>query len=256
MGEGCVLVEREVGVPRDEPLSQLLVDINSGVALSDDWIDRFAGDANADHTLERLWRGCLDVEVMMRIAYAFVDQPTLVKACAACARLALDFAPASDDRLVTAVEVAERWSMGEASAEQADAAGDRAYEVVLRVNSATRFAAAAVSDAVGASEELKAEAMSAAASPRARPVAYDAAFAAADAAFAASEVDPAFAVDPAAYCAEYAACACERSAKEGRRKVADLIVRHLPAPTEARISAREGEGRWLLPQAMYEDEPT
>jgi hypothetical protein len=103
-----------------------------------------------------------------------IDRPTLVLAACACARTALRYVPAGDDRPRAAIETAEAWCRGEATLDQAQEAGARA-------------AAGATWAAAEAAEAAEAGAAAA----RAAWAAAEAAWAAAGAAGAAAEAEAA-----------------------------------------------------------------
>lgn len=219
---------------RDEALAELLRDLEEGGGPSPEWLAAHASGDDADGALAKLWAATEDVEVMVRLALRSVPRPLVVEVVSACARLVLPLLPADDVRPRLAVEAAEAWARGELSWEEAETAADEALAVVFAVNAAAREAAQRAARAAGEDEAAAEAAAREATTPESRPLAYDAAFAAADAAFAAAETDDQ-AADPAAYAAAYAASALARVRPGGRREVADLLRRSLPAPSLATL---------------------
>jgi hypothetical protein len=115
-------------------------------------------------THKRAWETCERGDWLLWIAAKLnVDRKKIVLAACACARTALKYVPAGEDRPRIAIEMAEAWTRGEATIDQARAAADAAYAAYAAADAA--YAAYAAADAARA--------------------AYAAARAAADAAFAA-----------------------------------------------------------------------
>ncbi len=83
----------------------------------------------AKRTWLTAWETCEKAHWMLHaLARASVDRAVLVRAACACARTVLDVVPPGEDRARRAIETAEAWSRGEASAREARIASNAAYE--------------------------------------------------------------------------------------------------------------------------------
>ena len=83
---------------------------------------------NADKSPQQLWAECERGDWMLWLAARLgVDSKLLVKAACACARLALPYVPAGENRPLAAIETAEKWADGKATIEDVKAARGAAY---------------------------------------------------------------------------------------------------------------------------------
>ena len=164
-----------------------------------------------------------------------LERDVIVALACEAARLVLPYLPSDRKTPIAAIEAAEAQLRGEATWQEAEDAGEAALDVVFEVNAAARKQAMDAAAAAGGDPAAIEAAAREATLPDQRPVAYDAAFAAADAAFAAAESDELY-VDPAAYGIAYAANALERVSAGGARSVADLLRKELTAPTAADLA--------------------
>ena len=81
-----------------------------------------------ERTPEQAWHDCERGDWLLWLAARLdIDRKPLVLAACACARLALPYVPAGEQRPLAAIETAERWTRGEATIEQVRAAADAAY---------------------------------------------------------------------------------------------------------------------------------
>jgi len=112
-----------------------------------EWVESHGGP------LEELWRDCQDGALMLRLAVTVeVDRHAVVKAACACARTALQYVPAGEERPRRAIERAEAWARGEETLETVRAAADAARVVAGEPHllCATRAAASAAASAATA----------------------------------------------------------------------------------------------------------
>ena len=87
------------------------------------WLDGLP----AGTTPQQAWDTCPRADWMLWYAEATgVHRVTLTRCSCACARTALRFVPAGEDRLRIAIETAEAWCDGRATEEEVAAAGDAA----------------------------------------------------------------------------------------------------------------------------------
>lgn len=103
--------------------------------------------------LECAWSECERGDWMLDWAVANgADRKLVVMAACACARTALQYVRADEDRPRAAIETAEAWARGEASAEEAWRAADSAYSAYVNACSCTahEYAADAAYGAVSA----------------------------------------------------------------------------------------------------------
>jgi hypothetical protein len=124
-----------------------------------------------DRDITAAWAECDRADWMLWLAGRVVARPLVVLAACACARTALRYVLAGEDRPRVAIETAERWARGEATIAEVRSAA--AY-VAYAANAYAAYAAAA------------AAAYAAAYAAAAAYVAYAAAAAYADAAYAAA----------------------------------------------------------------------
>jgi hypothetical protein len=74
--------------------------------------------------LQRMWEECRDARVLLRVLACQIRKRgdaahrALVLATGACARTALEYVPAGEDRPRLAIETAERWARGEATLDE------------------------------------------------------------------------------------------------------------------------------------------
>jgi hypothetical protein len=97
-------------------------------------------------TYELAWDACERGDWLLWLTARLCDRKTVVLAACACARTALRHIPTDDERPRTAIETAEAWCRGEATAEQVMAI-DISSEYV---SAATDAAYAAVTYAISA----------------------------------------------------------------------------------------------------------
>jgi len=124
-------------------------------------------------TPKKAWETCKQSDWLLWIAGKLnVDRKLLVLAACGCARTALKYIPAGEDRPRIAIETAEAWTRGEATIEQvrtaayaAYAAADAAYAAA---DAAASAAASAAADAAYAAADAAYAAASAAADAAAR----------------------------------------------------------------------------------------
>jgi hypothetical protein len=139
----------------------------------------------ADKTLDKAWAECERGDWMLWLAQkSGVDKRTLTLAKARCAKLVLHLM--KDERSVNAVEVAERYGLGEATDEELDEARRAAHAAYTAYTAVVDYSVAAY-------------------------VATHAAYAAYTAAHAAADVGTAYAVAYATASAAYDACAGEKA---------------------------------------------
>ena len=154
-----------------------------------------------DRDITAAWAECDRADWMLWLAGRVVARKTVVLAACACARTALRYVLAGEDRPRVAIETAERWARGEAT--------------IAEVRSAAAAAAAYAADDAAYAAAYAADAAAYAADA--------AAYAAADAAAAAA----AYAADYAAYAAAAAAAYAAADAADGRKvalaQMADLV---------------------------------
>jgi hypothetical protein len=162
------------------------------------------------HGLSWVWRECRRGDWMLWLAArADIDRKLIVSAVCGCARLALLYVPAGEDRPIRSIETAEAWVRGEvdisvvrtAAAAYASAYAASAYAAAYAADAyAAAYAAAAYAADAAYSDAAAAAAYAASAAASA---AYASAAAAADAAYA----DAAYAAYADASAAAYAAAA-------------------------------------------------
>jgi len=145
-------------------------------------------------TPKKAWETCKQSDWLLWIAGKLnIDRKKLVLAACACARTALKYIPAGEDRPRIAIETAEAWTRGEATIEQ--------------VRTATHAAHAAAHAAYTAHAAYVADA-------------------AAQAAYAAYAAHSAYAADAATYAA-YAAYAAH-SSLAAQKQMADIVREIIP----------------------------
>jgi hypothetical protein len=152
-------------------------------------------------TYEQAWEACHRADWLLWLAVRYCDRKVVVMAACACARTALQYVPAGEERPRKAIETAEAWCRGEATAQQVRAAA-------TATGAAYAYAAAAA--AYTATATATADAAAAAAYAYAAAAAAAAYTATADAAAAA------------------AAAAAARS--QGLRDMADIVRTMVPRP--------------------------
>jgi hypothetical protein len=152
-------------------------------------------------TAKQAWETCERGNWMLWAAGAAkVDRKLVVQAACDCARLALKFVPAGEDRPRIAIETAERWVKGEATLDEvrnAYAAANAAYAAAYAAANAAANAAYAAANAAANAAYAAAYAAANAANAAAANAAYDA--------NAANAANAAYAAASAAYAAAYAA---------------------------------------------------
>jgi hypothetical protein len=203
---------------------------------------------SAGMTLKVAWRTCPRADWLLWLGGRLVDRKKLVLAACKCARTALKFIPAGEDRPLKAIETAERWIEGKATIEEvrsvAAVAADAAYADAYAAYAAYAAAYAAYADAAYAAYAAYADAAyaayaAAAAADAAADAAYaDAAYAAyADAAYAAYAAD----ADAAADAADAAAADAADAAR--KEKLAELaaIVREVITEDDIEAAATGGQ---------------
>ena len=100
--------------------------------------------------LQDLWRDCERGDWLLWLAAeAGVDRRAVVTAGCACARTALQYVPAGEERPRRAIELAEAWARGEETLETVRAAADAA-DAFDAVGNATAYAADAAREACDA----------------------------------------------------------------------------------------------------------
>ena len=137
------------------PLEELLVHVHCYDNVPLEWITAHAPAGS----LEPVWSSCDHVRVLMDLAALTVDHRTLVRAACACARtVVVHLPPERQQQARAALEVAERWSRGDADLDELAAAAEatdhvyasNADPVVPRVSSAACAVHAAVATAATA----------------------------------------------------------------------------------------------------------
>lgn len=104
----------------------------------------WAGDRDA----RAAWNECERADWMLWLAQRVLDLKLVMRAACACARTALQFVPAGEDRPRVAIETAEVWTRGEATIEAvriasvaARTAAQAAYYAANAANSYAAYAA-------------------------------------------------------------------------------------------------------------------
>ena len=166
-------------------------------------------------THKRAWETCERGDWLLWISGNLdVDRKLLVLAACACARTALRFVPAGEDRPRIAIETAEAWTKGKATIEQVQSAANAAYAARAVAYAASAYAADAAARAVAYAAAYSAHA--AAYSAHAAAYSTHAAYAARAVAYAASAYAThaayAYAAHAAAYSTHAAAARKEMAA--------------------------------------------
>ena len=187
-------------------------------------------------TLDAAWAACPRGDWMLWLAARAIGEPgsdahrRLVLAACECARTALPYVPAGEDRPIRAIEIAERWARREAGATIEHARTAAAFAAAYAAYAASTAASAARAAFAAASAARAADA--AAADAAADAVAYAAASAARAADAAAADA----AADAVAYAAANVV-AYVAAVRSGRRSevlaiLADLVRQHYPTPPQ------------------------
>jgi hypothetical protein len=171
----------------------------------------------------RAWEECPNGEWMLWALAALNADPKLLRLCACdAARLALPHVPAGEERPLRAIETAERFTRGEATAKELAAASAADSAAASAADRAAARAAAWAADRAAAS---------AAASAAARAAAWAAASAAARVA--------AWAADSAADRAAAWAAARAAARAAAQKQIADLVRKRVPWRTAASLLNRD-----------------
>jgi hypothetical protein len=193
----------------------------------------WAGELWEGTTAQQAWDLCPRAEwLLWLLARTGADRKLLTLAACACARTALPFLPAGEDRPRIAIEWTESWARGEASMGEQRAATNAAYAA----SDAARAATCAATDTAYAAS--------------------DAAYAATCAATAACAANAAAAVYATA-AAVYSAAAADTAAKAAANTAADAVyaVRTVDASfTTARKEAQDEMAR--LVRGFFPHPPT
>ena len=138
-------------------------------------------------TLASAWAKCERAEWMLWLIGKTMDceaeRKTLVLVACGCARTALKYVPSGEKRPLAAIEIAERWAMGDATVtlEMVTRAASAAFAAsatsTANANAFAAFAAFAASAASAANANAFANASAAYAAAAANAAAYSAAFA-------------------------------------------------------------------------------
>ena len=180
-----------------------------------------------DRDITAAWAECERADWMLWLAGRVVARPLVVLAACACARTALRYVLAGEDRPRVAIETAERWARGEATiAEVRSAYADAAYAAADACAAAAAYAAAyAATYAAAAAYAATAYAAAYAAADAAAAAAAAVYAAAADAAAAATAAYAATAAAAVYAAAAYAAAARTKSLSHS----AGLVRKHITA---------------------------
>ncbi len=92
-------------------------------------------------SFSELWDTCQRADWMLWLAAQKLDRKIVVRAACACARTALLFVPAGEDRPRLAIETAERWCDGKATLDEVRAAAYAAYYAAAYAAAYAAFAA-------------------------------------------------------------------------------------------------------------------
>jgi len=126
--------------------------------------------------LADLWRDCQDGELMLWLAArAGVDRRTVVRAACACARTALQYVPAGEERPRRALETADAWTRGKVNRAAVRAAAEAAFAAAAAYDAEAAYATSTAADAAGAAatpDASSAYALAAAAASAASAYAY------------------------------------------------------------------------------------
>ena len=151
-------VTRGVGRPRGGPWTDVVGDwlCESGEAPRRLPRPRWGYDENARAWCSgrewlEAWELCENARWMLHAAATVgVDRRLVVLAACDCARTSLRHVPAGEARPLRAIETAEAWARGEATAEQARTAAYAAYDAAEAAAYAAEAAAEAAADAAAA----------------------------------------------------------------------------------------------------------
>jgi len=171
-------------------------------------------------TPKKAWETCKQSDWLLWIAGKLnIDRKKLVLAACACARTALKYIPAGEDRPRIAIETAEAWTRGEATIEQVRTATHAAHAAA---HAAYTAHAAYVADAAAQAAYAAYAAHSAYAADAATYAAY-----AAYAAHSSPAADAAAQAAYAAHAAAYAAYAAH-SSLAAQKQMADIVREVIP----------------------------
>jgi len=217
--------KRKLGPDLVLTLADLVLTLERLRACSDavDW-------ARTQTGLYSAWRSCPRGDWLLWIAARLgVDRRVVVFAACQCAREALQFVPAGEDRTRIAIETAEAWTRGEATIDEVRtaSAAARAYASSASAASASYAASyAAYASYASASASSYAAAADAAAASAASASAY-ASYASAYASYASASYAASYAADAAD--ADAAAAADAASARRQMRlTTAGIVRKHIP----------------------------
>jgi len=152
---------------------------------------KWAAELLEGTTLQQAWDLCPRADwLLWLLARTGAERKLLTLAACACARTALPFVAASEDRPRIAIEWTESWARGEASMGEVRAASDTA--ATCTAYAATRTATAAAAAASDAAYAASDAAYAADYAATCAAAASDAAYAAASTVYAARAVDASF----------------------------------------------------------------
>jgi hypothetical protein len=106
-------------------------------------------------SLRAAWDGCKRADWMLWLAAKLLPRKSVVRAACACARTALRYVPAGEDRPRVAIETAERWTRGEATIAEVRSAA-HAASVSAYAASVSAYAAYASAVSVSVSVSVSA----------------------------------------------------------------------------------------------------
>jgi len=118
-----------------------------------DWVSEQTGSA------QEIWDACERGDWMLWYAGHASDRRLVVRAACLCAREALIYIPAGEDRPRIAIETAERWTLGEATIDEVRASKADAFNATYKTTwhaVTERFAVEAAYAAVEAAESVEA----------------------------------------------------------------------------------------------------
>jgi len=130
---------------RSQSVTQLIQRLESLGACQPaiDWL-------RTQSTPRQAWESCERADWLLWIAERHGAPESAVRlAACACARTALQYVPAGEDRPLRAIETAERFARGEATVEELDAAARGARTAILTAGTAAAYAALAAAVAAG-----------------------------------------------------------------------------------------------------------